>query len=187
MSIKSDPLGCKAKLAYIPDDPQLYDYMTGIQYLNFVGDIFAVTAADRRELWAKLQLHLAVVGVPALVFAGCLCWALEAGALEGALTLVLALGASLLAGEAGLAANLKLPNLTWTNETYPVKQGASVAVTLFGGWGLVAALGGAWFLVGQALGTAGFLALAGALVLGACLGLWAWLGCRGAEIFANLG
>ena len=49
VSIKADPLGCKAKLAYIPDDPQLYDYMTGIQYLNFVGDIFAVTAADRRE------------------------------------------------------------------------------------------------------------------------------------------
>ena len=49
VSIKSDPLGCKAKMAYIPDDPQLYDYMTGIQYLNFVGDIFAVTAADRRE------------------------------------------------------------------------------------------------------------------------------------------
>lgn len=49
VSISSDPLGCKAKLAYIPDDPQLYDYMTGIQYLNFVGDIFAVTAGDRRE------------------------------------------------------------------------------------------------------------------------------------------
>lgn len=147
----------------------------------------AMPVDPRRVLWAKLQLHLAVVGVPALVFAGCLCWALEAGALEGALTLALALGASLLAGEAGLAANLKLPNLTWTNETYPVKQGASVAVTLFGGWGLVAALGGVWLLVGQALGTAGFLALAAALVLGACLGLWAWLGRRGAEIFANLG
>ncbi len=48
-SIKTDPLACKAKIAYIPDDPELYGFMTGIQYLNFVGDIFKVPASARKE------------------------------------------------------------------------------------------------------------------------------------------
>ena len=48
-SIKSDPLLCKSKLAYIPDNPDLYDFMSGIQFLNFVADIFGVSAADRKE------------------------------------------------------------------------------------------------------------------------------------------
>ena len=49
VSIREDPLGCKAKLAYIPDNPDLNEFMTGIQFLNFVADIFGVSAEDRRE------------------------------------------------------------------------------------------------------------------------------------------
>ncbi len=49
VSVKSDPLACKAKIAYIPDNPDLYDYMTGIAYLNFVADIFGVPADVRKE------------------------------------------------------------------------------------------------------------------------------------------
>ncbi len=48
-SVKSQPLECKRETAYIPDNPDLYDYMTGIKYLNFVADIFAVDEATRRE------------------------------------------------------------------------------------------------------------------------------------------
>lgn len=40
ISIKENPLACKEKIAYIPDNPDLYDYMTGIQYLNFIADVF---------------------------------------------------------------------------------------------------------------------------------------------------
>ena len=47
-SIQKDPIGCKKKMAYIPDNPDLYEFMTGMQYLNFVGDIFAIPA-DRRK------------------------------------------------------------------------------------------------------------------------------------------
>ena len=39
-SIKTEPLACKQLLAYIPDNPDLYDFMSGIQYLNFIADIF---------------------------------------------------------------------------------------------------------------------------------------------------
>ncbi len=49
-SIKESPLECKSMLAYIPDNPDLYDFMTGIQYLNFVADIFGVSASRREEL-----------------------------------------------------------------------------------------------------------------------------------------
>ena len=46
-SIKEDPIGCKKVIAYIPDNPDLYDYMSGIKYLNFIADIFQVSAEDR--------------------------------------------------------------------------------------------------------------------------------------------
>ena len=49
VSMKENPLVCKAKIAYIPDNPDLYEFMTGIQFLNFVADIFGVNAADRQE------------------------------------------------------------------------------------------------------------------------------------------
>ena len=48
-SVRDDPLACKRVTAYIPDNPDLYDFMTGIQYLNFVADIFGVSAADRQS------------------------------------------------------------------------------------------------------------------------------------------
>ena len=47
--LKADPVACKKDLAYIPDNPDLYDFMSGIKYLNFVADIFAIPAAERQE------------------------------------------------------------------------------------------------------------------------------------------
>ena len=49
ISIKDDPLACKKIIAYIPDNPDLYDFMTGIQYLNFVADIFGVPTQERTQ------------------------------------------------------------------------------------------------------------------------------------------
>ena len=54
VSMKRDPLGCKKKLAYIPDNPDLYDFMTGVQYLNFVGDVFGVSAKEREARMKEL-------------------------------------------------------------------------------------------------------------------------------------
>ena len=48
-SVREKPLECKRKIAYIPDNPDLYEYMMGIKYLNFIADIFGVDAALRRE------------------------------------------------------------------------------------------------------------------------------------------
>ena len=48
-SIKEEPLACKKIMAYIPDNPDLYEFMSGIQYLNFIADIFGVDVSTRDE------------------------------------------------------------------------------------------------------------------------------------------
>lgn len=48
VSMRDDPIACKRKIAYIPDNPDLYEFMTGIQYLQFIADIFGVSAEDRQ-------------------------------------------------------------------------------------------------------------------------------------------
>lgn len=49
LSMKKEPLACKKQFAYIPDNPDLFDYLTGIQYLNFVADVFEVSVEDRQK------------------------------------------------------------------------------------------------------------------------------------------
>ncbi len=49
MSIKDKPIECKKEIAYIPDNPDLYDFMTGIKYLNFIADVYGVSEKDRYE------------------------------------------------------------------------------------------------------------------------------------------
>ena len=52
-SIVDDPIGCKKKMAYIPDNPDLYAYMSGIKYLNFIADVYGVSEKDRAEKTEK--------------------------------------------------------------------------------------------------------------------------------------
>ena len=59
-SITADPLKCKKEIAYIPDNPDIYEFMTGIKYLNFVADIFGVSAADRQE---KIRKYAEIFGL----------------------------------------------------------------------------------------------------------------------------
>lgn len=54
ISVKENPLECKKNIAYIPDNPDLYDFMSGIQYLNFIADIFGVDSSVRQERIEKL-------------------------------------------------------------------------------------------------------------------------------------
>lgn len=49
ISIRKNPISCKQIMAYIPDNPDLYDYLTGIQYLNFIADIYQIPQKDRQE------------------------------------------------------------------------------------------------------------------------------------------
>ena len=61
-SIVKNPLECKREIAYIPDNPDLYDYMTGIKYLNFVSDIYGINEKDRNELIHKYSDIFEITG-----------------------------------------------------------------------------------------------------------------------------
>lgn len=61
-SVKADPVGCKKMISYIPDNPDLYEYMSGIKFLNFVADIFGVSAADREERIRKYADAFGITG-----------------------------------------------------------------------------------------------------------------------------
>lgn len=49
-SVKTEPIECKKDIAYIPDNPDLYEHLTGIQYLNFIADVFGIDAVEREKL-----------------------------------------------------------------------------------------------------------------------------------------
>ncbi len=62
ISIKDDPLECKRRISYLPDNPDLYDFMPGIKYLNFVADIYGMDADMRDEQIHKLADMFGITG-----------------------------------------------------------------------------------------------------------------------------
>lgn len=60
--VKENPLECKKRMAYIPDNPDLYEYLTGIQYLNFIADIFNVSGKEREERILKYADAFEITG-----------------------------------------------------------------------------------------------------------------------------
>ena len=61
-SVKAEPLITKSMTAYIPDNPELYDYMTGIKYLNFIADIFGLSSSDRQNSIESLSRRIGIDG-----------------------------------------------------------------------------------------------------------------------------
>lgn len=137
-------------------------------------------------LQAKLGLHMVLTLIPAWILTVCAMLALRFSPLFCVLSLAAAALFVLLIAAVGLASNLKMPNLNWTNETIPVKQGASVAISLFGGWGVVLVLGLGYFLLSKALTPAAFLAIACSVLLLADLCLLRWLKTKGCKILEAL-
>lgn len=137
-------------------------------------------------LRAKLDMQLLLTGVPLLFCALCAVIVLPGGAAEMALASSVALLYTLLSALAALALGLRLPNLTWTNEITPIKQGGSVMLALFVNWFYAIALGGLYFLCGRYLSAAAYLALAAAVTAAVCALLLRWVKQRGTRIFAAL-
>lgn len=61
-SILENPISCKKKFAYIPDNPDLFDYMTGTKYLNFIADIFEIPTEERKEKIEKYAEKFELTG-----------------------------------------------------------------------------------------------------------------------------
>lgn len=61
LSVKAEPMACKKITAYIPDSTDLYEFMTGIRYLNFVANMFDISVAERKELIEKYSTELELI------------------------------------------------------------------------------------------------------------------------------
>ena len=137
-------------------------------------------------LKAKLKMQLVFTGIPMLVFLAC---ALPVLGLSPVLSLLAAAGSLLsvlLLALFGLTMGLKMPNLHWTSEITPVKQGGSVALALLGGWAYALLPGGAAMALGRNLHPAVIPAVFCLLTAVLCALLYVWLKNRGAKVFAAL-
>lgn len=139
-----------------------------------------------QALRAKLDVQLVLTGVPVLFCALCMVITLPGGALEKVLLVVVALLYTLLSALAALALGLKMPNLTWTNETTPIKQSGCVMLSLFANWFYAIALGGLYFLCGNAISAAAYLAIFAVVTAAGSALLLRWVKKQGARIFAAL-
>lgn len=135
---------------------------------------------------AKTSLHLLLSGVPAFLSAVALSVMIRLPVLTAILCVLIACAFTLFTAVCGLAINLKIPNLHWTNEVVAVKQGVSVLVAMLANIGVIAALVGGYFLFGKYMPSAGYLAVClGALGLASGL-IMIWIGSRGEKIFESL-
>ena len=137
-------------------------------------------------LFAKGAFHMLATGVPAAFCAGFLCGVFKqnAGLCAAILLAVLLFIAFCAAG--GLAVNLLLPNMNWTNEVAVVKQSASTLVSMFGAWGTVALFVGGYFLFGKYLPAWGYLLVCSAVLALFCGALAVWIKKKGVKIFERL-
>ena len=135
---------------------------------------------------AKLALHLALSGVPAFVCAVAMGIILKLSAITVLALVVTACAFVLFTAVGGLAINLKLPNLRWTNELVAVKQGVSVIVAMFVGWGTIGTLVGGYFLFGKYMQSEWYMLLCAGLLSIVDGWLCVWLKRRGERIFESL-
>lgn len=145
----------------------------------------------KHALRAKRCMHYIINGLTALICSVMLGVAFGLGAVDIILVAACSLAFVVLTGAAGLAINLKKPFLDWTNETVAVKQGASVVISLFGGWGFAIVIGGlaaifALALNGGAAAMRIFLAAAAVLQLVIAWLIVRWIDTKGARIFEKL-
>lgn len=146
----------------------------------------SLPVAARQSLMAKLKLHMLLTVPPTAILTAAVLWVLRPSWYFCLLIPIVVLSFILCMALIGLFANLKMPNLTWTSEIVPIKQGASVAIALFGGWAAVLALGGLYALLSKYVAPALYLVLTAVLLLVLSAVLLRWIRTKGALIFENL-
>ncbi len=135
---------------------------------------------------AKLSFHVLLAALPAVIVGCVYCALLKVALLTSVFVVVLIVVISVLSAVVGLALNLKYPNLNWTNEIAAVKQGASVLISMFGGWGISLLIVGGYFLFGKYLPAAAYLGIFLAVYSCGAFLLWCWIKTKGKKIFENL-
>ncbi|MEI3339930.1 MAG: hypothetical protein V8R80_08305 [Eubacterium sp.] len=137
-------------------------------------------------LKAKIKMHLLLTFPPAAILTACIEVVLRPKLRFAILIPVVAALFIVMMALIGLSLNLKFPNLKWTNEVIPVKQSASVMLSLFGGWIIIVALSGLYLLPSGIINPAVFLVLTGILLTVLSLLLYRWIMTKGAKIFESL-
>lgn len=146
----------------------------------------AFPVSGRQVLMAKLKLQLILTLTPAALLTASVELVLKPSP-TFAFLIPLAVAVFILFMAAfGLFMNLKMPNLTWTSEIVPIKQSVSVMIVLFGGWAVIVAFGGAYYLLMNILSPAVYLLLSTLLLLAVSAVLLGWIRNKGARIFETL-
>ena len=137
-------------------------------------------------LLAKQKAHLALAAIPAVIYTVIVGVVIGAEVPSIVFMLLFLFAFLLLSSSAGLWANLRHPDLTWKNETVPIKQGMSIVITMFGGWAAALIVGVGGFLLSGTIDMD--LYLVGVSLIFALLSrvLTRWLKGSGSEIFASL-
>ena len=137
-------------------------------------------------LRSKLEMHLLLTGIPVLLACVCAAVVVPFPAAQMALTAVVAVLFTVFSALFDLFLGLKMPNLHWTSEITPIKQGGAVMLALFSGMIYAVLLAGGFLLVGWRIGFMAYVgAFAGATLLG-CIALYMWLKKKGCAVFAGL-
>lgn len=137
-------------------------------------------------LKAKLKMHLILTLLPTAFLVVCVEIVFGFAMIYRILFPVIAALFVVLMAELGLAVNLKMPNLNWTSEIAPVKQGVGVMIALFGGWAIVIGFGVLYIVLADFVSPLVYLIAVGVLLLVGTGILLLWLKNRGAKIFAAL-
>ncbi|MGN0539301.1 MAG: hypothetical protein ACI4KI_05545 [Candidatus Fimenecus sp.] len=139
-----------------------------------------------QPLKAKLKLHLYLTLPPTVLLTLAVEWVFRLQWGEFFLLLVTVAAFVLFMALLGLFFNLKMPNLTWTNEVVPVKQSMSVTLALFGGWVVVIAFGVLYYAVRKFITPVAFLASSAVLLAVLSALLYRYIKTKGAKIFETL-
>ena len=139
-----------------------------------------------RALNAKQYMHLILNGGAAVIAGALICIAAGFGLVESLMVIACALAFVWFTSAFGLAVNIKKPSLDWTNETVPVKQGASVVITMFSCWGIVIAFGLIGLFLAPAIGASVYLAVMTVVFLVVAFLITRWINTKGAKLFSQL-
>lgn len=137
-------------------------------------------------LSAKMNMHLILTLIPVAVVTVCAELVIKPSPVFAVLIFVVAMLFVIMMSALGLMLNLKMPNLNWTSEVVPIKQSASVMITLFGGWVIVLLLAAVYYFTMKWITPVAYLLCAAVLFLAVSIALIAWLKTKGAEIFESL-
>ncbi len=140
----------------------------------------------KKVFWAKIKLHLAVTSIPALFCMIAFLISVSTNPLMGILITILVFIMIMFHALIGLVSNLRFPNLKWTNETMPVKQGMSVFLAMMVNMGVVLLLGALYMLLAKYISSTLYLCLCILVVSAICAGLWSSLCRRGTKTFGSL-